>query len=173
MQAGRGPSRRRCLDLGRPGFRLSSVSPQAVGFCGGSAPLSRPRLSGSGCVSPGAPPSHASGLEHSGFCPGRASAGLSAELSPSHRVCFPVPCQDTREDHPGLHVLTAGAAPGDGGLSDVPSGQMCVKPEESGFFSPVKIAEGNTQFWLSNVASFGIPPLRIFRACPVDTFSSK
>lgn len=112
------------------------MSPQAVGFCGGSAPLSRPRLSGSGCVSPGAPPSHASGLEHSGFCPGWASAGLSAELYPSHRVCFPVPCQDTRADHPGLHVLTAGAAPGDGGLSDAPSGQMCVKPEESGFFLP-------------------------------------
>ena len=158
MRAGRGPSRRRSLDIGRPGFRLSSVSPQAVGFCGGSALLSQPRLSGSGCVSPGAPPSHASGLERSGFCPGRASAGLSAEVSCSHWVCFPVLCQDVREDHPGLHVPTAGAAPGDGGLLDMPSGQMCVKPGESGVFSPVKTAEGNMQFGYQMSPALGFFP---------------
>ena len=74
---------------------------------------------------PRRPPGHTSGFQRSGFCPGWAGVGVSAELSRSHRVCFPVPCQDMREDRPGLDVLTAGARLGNGGLSDVLSGQTC------------------------------------------------
>lgn len=62
------------------------------------------------------------------------------------------------EDHPGLHVPTAGAAPGDGGLLDTPSGQMCVKPGESGVFSPVKTAEGNMQFGYQMSPALGFFP---------------
>lgn len=91
----------------------------------GAAPRCHSEALGQRLCLPRRPPGHASGFERSGFCPGWAGAGVSAELSRSHQVCFPVPCQDTLEDRPGLDVLMAGAGLGDGGLSDVPSGQTC------------------------------------------------
>ena len=107
--------------------RLQAVvrEPSGCGVLWGQHPAVPAEALGQRLRLPRRPPGHTSGFECSGFCPGWAGAGVSAELSRSHRLCFFVPCQDTREDRPGLNVLTAGAGLGDGGLSDVQSGQTC------------------------------------------------